>query len=138
MAYRHLFLDSDILLDMFFERKPFSIYTQGLLFESEKRQLKLNTSSLVIANINYLLRKKIGNAATRENIKSLVSAITVLPFEADVINLALLSSFSDFEDAIQFYIAKKYSCDAIITRNLKDYKESTIPVLTAEQFLRTL
>ncbi len=52
--------------------------------------------------------------------------------------MALKSGIDDFEDAVQYYAAKSAHVDFIITRNIKDYKESTIPVLTAEQFLRTL
>jgi predicted nucleic acid-binding protein len=67
-----------------------------------------------------------------------VNLIDILPFEGDVIKLALVSGFVDLEDSIQYHIAQKYNCDAIITRNIKDYKKSKLPVLTAEQFLRTL
>jgi hypothetical protein len=48
------------------------------------------------------------------------------------------SSFADFEDAVQYYAAISAKADAIITRNTKDYKHASIPVLTAEQFLKTL
>jgi predicted nucleic acid-binding protein len=138
MAYSHLFIDSDVLLDMLLNRDPFSAYTKFLLFESETRKLKLSTSSLVIANINYILAKKIGVSATKESIRRLIKLIHVLPFEGDIIDLALTSNITDFEDAIQNLIAERYKCDVIITRNVKDYKESAITVLTAEQFLSTL
>lgn len=62
----------------------------------------------------------------------------ILSLEADNIQHALQSTFTDFEDAVQYDIAKNNDCDTIITRNIKDYKHSAIPVLTAEQFLRTV
>lgn len=138
MIYKRLFLDSDVLLDMFLKRESFFFYTQILLMESEKRKLELKTSSLVIANINYILRKQIGISTTKESIKKLAGSIDILPFEKDAIDFALASNIVDFEDAIQCFIAKKSNCDLIITRNIKDYKNSLIPVLTADQFLRTL
>ena len=55
-----------------------------------------------------------------------------------IIDSALKSRLNDFEDAVQYYTAKSAKADFIITRNIKDYKQSTIPVFTAEQFLRTL
>ncbi len=58
--------------------------------------------------------------------------------ESDIIDLAFDKAFSDFEDAIQYLVAKRYNCDEIITRNIKDYKQSDIPVLTPEQFLKKL
>ena len=138
MAYKHLFLDSDVLLDWLLKSEPYSSFTQTLVNESITQHFKVSTSALVIANINYILSNRTSVANARQNIKMLLNLINVLPFEGDIIKLALDSSFTDFEDSIQFHIALKYNCDAIITRNIKDYKRSTIPVLTAEQFLRTL
>ena len=138
MTYRHLFIDSDILLDMLLIREPFWGYTQLLLLESENLGIRLSTSVLVIANINYILEKKIGAPAAKSTIKTLVKRINILSFESDIIDLALNGKFNDLEDEIQYLIAKRHECDVIITRNIKDYKQSTIPVLTAEQFLNTI
>ncbi|SEO92854.1 Predicted nucleic acid-binding protein, contains PIN domain [Mucilaginibacter gossypiicola] len=138
MAYKRLFLDSDVLLDMFLKREPFFFHTQILLIECIKENIELRTSSLVIANIVYVLRKQVGILKAKENLKNLFNSAKVLPFEFDAIETAISSDITDFEDAIQFHIAQKHNCDAIITRNIKDYKNSTIPVLTAEQFLNTL
>jgi hypothetical protein len=138
MAYKHLFLDSDVLLDWLLNERPFSLFMEGLLTESRILNIKVSTSVLIIANINFILSKKTNSSTAKKGLRTLVNAVNILPFDSDIINLALNSNFSDFEDSIQYYIAERYNCDIIITRNIKDYKKSTIPVLTAEQFLRTL
>jgi predicted nucleic acid-binding protein len=138
MTYRHLYLDSDVLLDWLLKREAFFSFTQTLINESINQDFKASTSALVIANINFILSKHTGASNARQHIRRLVNLINILPFESDIVALALDSSFSDFEDAIQYYIADRYKCDVIITRNIKDYKHSTIPVLTAEQFLKIL
>lgn len=138
MAYKHLFIDSDVLLDLALLREPFYPYIQLLLHEGEIHNVKLSTSGLIIANMHYIMTKQLGALRAREALKALRRLIGVLSFDSEIIDLALASDFADFEDAIQFYIAQKHNCDAIITRNIKDYKNSTIPVLTAEQFLNTL
>jgi predicted nucleic acid-binding protein len=138
MTYKHLFLDSDVLLDWLLKSEPFSEYSQTLINESISQNFKVSTSALVVANINYILSRKTSNSIAKKGIKTLVNFINILPFEGDIISLALNSTFTDFEDSIQFFIAERYKCDAIITRNTKDYRHSTISVLTAEQFLRTL
>ena len=51
-----------------------------------------------------------------------------------VIEQAVLSNFSDFEDAVLYQAAKQAQCEMIITRNLNDFKLASIPVMTAEQF----
>ena len=138
MAFKHLYLDSDILLDMLLFREPFYGYTQLLFHYSENLKFDVSTSSLIFANMNYILSKKMGASRARESLRTLHDLINVLSFDSDAIKYAIASPFSDFEDAIQHHIAIKNNCDAIITRNIKDYKQATIPVLTAEQFLRTL
>lgn len=138
MDYNNLFLDSDVILDLLFERKPYSLFTEVLFEECPKQQIYLKTSALVIANIHYIATKKLGRSLVRERLKNLIKKIGVLSFEINAIDFALNSAFTDFEDAIQHFIATENNCDLIITRNIKDYKHSSIPVLTAEQYLRTI
>jgi predicted nucleic acid-binding protein len=138
MGYKRLFLDSDVILDLLLKREPFSIYTQLILNQSKSEDFELNTSPLIFANVNYILSKKIGGTLAREGLKTFARLINILNFDGDIIEMALNSRFADFEDSIEYYIAERYKCDLIITRNTKDYKHSTIPVLTPEQFLKTL
>lgn len=138
MAYKRLFIDSDVLLDTLLKREPFHSYAQILLMECEKRNIQLSTSALVIANVHYFLSKSKGSATSKKKIQELIKIVKVLSVESDVIDFALDSGFSDFEDAIQYLIAKRYNCDGIITRNTKDFKNSDILVFKPEQFLYTL
>ena len=61
--------------------------------------------------------------------------VKILPFENKVLELALSSDFSDFEDAIQYYTALDNKLAIIITRNKKDFKKSKLPALTAREYL---
>lgn len=50
---------------------------------------------------------------------------------------ALKNDFNDYEDSIQYSSAQTINeIDAIITRNTKDYKNSTIAVMTPLNFLK--
>ena len=138
MAYKNLYVDSDIILDRLLQRTPFYHYSQLLFQIGENKQAQLNTSTLVIANVNYVLSKSIGKVLAKVGIRDTVERLNILSFEPDAISAALESDFTDFEDSLQHFIAAKYHCDAIITRNIKDYKRSNILVLTAEQYLRTI
>lgn len=71
-------------------------------------------------------------------IKILLGKLAVITEDKGVVEQAISSNFTDFEDAVQFYAAKSANADFIITRNTKDYTQSTISVLTAEHFLREL
>jgi len=46
-----------------------------------------------------------------------------------IVELALNdNNFKDFEDGIQYYTALEANCKAIITRNVKDFKNADLPV----------
>lgn len=58
------------------------------------------------------------------------------PLDDKIIGIALNdNSFDDFEDGLQYFTAIENNQDLIITRNLKDFKNSILPVMTARQFL---
>jgi hypothetical protein len=62
--------------------------------------------------------------------------VTVAELNDKIIELSLNDkSFSDFEDGLQYYSALEKEADIIINRNLKDFKNSKIPVITAQTFL---
>lgn len=132
-----VFIDSDVILDALLRRPGFYLPAANILELAYEKRLKLQTSSVVFVNAHYFLDKfdKINKLELLKRLRSIVSIIEV---GEKIIDLAITSNFVDFEDAVQFYAAKSVNADFIITRNIKDYKHSTIPVLTAEQFLRTL
>ncbi|HEY9535140.1 MAG TPA: PIN domain-containing protein [Mucilaginibacter sp.] len=135
---RSIFIDSDILLDLVLKREPFHEWALGIFFAVDKQQVSACTSVHALLNVHYLAKKSFGERNARASLKAIASNVTVIGEDIELINKAIDSDFSDFEDAVQFYAAKSAGAEVIITRNIKDYKQATIPVLTAEQFLKTL
>lgn len=138
MVYKKVFIDSDTILDVLLNREPFLKSAQVLLGLGNETTGKLHTSSLIIANVHYMLAKEFSKAIAKEQLAALVEIISILPFDERDIVLALKSQHVDFEDSLQYFIARKSNCDVIISRNTKNYNKFDIPVLTAEQFLRTI
>ena len=54
------------------------------------------------------------------------------------IDKALLSDFDDFEDAVQYYAAIHDRSDVFVTRNKKDFKNATLPVMTPSEFIASI
>jgi predicted nucleic acid-binding protein len=106
-----------------------------LLEQRKTAKINFYTSTLILANIHYLLAKEFNKHIAKELLKELLKEIEMLPFEPETIKLSLASEHVDFEDTIQFYIAKQHACEVIISRNVKHYKKFDLPVLTAEEFL---
>lgn len=134
---KKVFLDSDIILDALLKRPEFELAAINLLALAAQSGIKAATSSIVFMNVHYFL-DKFDRANKMKLLKTLRSIVDITEIGENEIDLALNSNFSDFEDAVQYYAAISAKADVIITRNVKDYKQASIPVLTAEQFLKTL
>jgi predicted nucleic acid-binding protein len=131
-----LFLDSDVVIDFFTDREPF-ISAASQLFElNEKKEITIFLSAVSINNIYYIVRKHLGHAKALEVVEELIDMTEIVGTTKNEIKQALANEFSDFEDSIQYTSALAIKgLTAIITRNVKDYKNAKIAVLTPSMFL---
>lgn len=131
-----VFVDTDIILDLLSKREPFYKHSAFLFSEADNAKIKIHVSSLSFSNINYILSKQYSADQARKKMLKFKTLVTVLAVTDKVVKLALASDFKDFEDGLQYYTAIENNIKTILTRNLKDYKTSEIPVMTAEQYLK--
>jgi len=125
----HIFVDTDVILDFLGNRKPFSKSALRIFLLAEQKQLILHTSSNSITTAYYLLCKVTTDAQARELISGLLDIIRIIPVTHKVLTQATQSDFKDFEDAVQHFSALTIDeINLIVTRNLKDYSKSKIPV----------
>jgi len=132
-----ILVDTNIVLDLLAKRKEFIIEAQELFTLSDKNEIKLYVSSLTFANTYYILSQKMKLNDARKILRKFKILVEVLPMDDKIIDLSLESDFKDFEDAIQYHTAIENDINIIITRNLKDFKTSRIPVLTAKNYIET-
>ena len=130
-----LLVDTNIVLDLLAKRKEFLVEAQELFTLSDKNELKLYVSSLTFANTFYILSQKLKLSNARKILRKFKVLVEVLPMDDKIIDLSLESDFKDFEDAIQYHTAIENGINMIITRNLKDFKISKLPVLTAKDYI---
>jgi predicted nucleic acid-binding protein len=135
----NVLIDTDVILDFFFDRKPFSDDASQILNLCEKGQVQGFVTSVIISNIYYLLRKTANHRNVIDSLKILMNFIDICNIDKDTILSALNSDFKDFEDALQNFSAQNDSrISIIITRNTKDFKLSKLSVMTPEIFLKAL
>ncbi len=133
---KKLFIDSDVCLDVLTDRQPFAQKSAQLFTLLHKKQITGLISALCLINVHYFLRKDVGDENARTAILRLKTLLTVHAVTDQIIDQALISNFNDFEDAVQHLTALKAGAEGIITRNLKDFKHSKLPVYTPEDFLK--
>ncbi|MCF8348049.1 MAG: PIN domain-containing protein [Bacteroidales bacterium] len=133
---KKIFIDTNIVIDLLSRREPFYQEAAGLFSLADKKIIELSISSLTIANTSYTLLRRTNSITAKEILRKLRLIIKILPLDDKIIGIALNdNSFDDFEDGLQYFTAIENSQDLIITRNLKDFKKSALPVMTARQFL---
>jgi predicted nucleic acid-binding protein len=131
-----VFVDTDIVLDLLGNRKPFYRHAAELFTIADRSEITIFVSSLSFSNLNYILSKQYSSNQARKILMKFKTLVTVLSVSEKVVELALLSDFKDFEDALQYYTALENGVTLMLTRNLKDYKTAGIPIMTAEQYLK--
>jgi len=135
---KKLLIDTNIVIDLLAKREPDYFAAAQLFSLSDKKQIKLSVSSLSIANTNYILLKLKLPSEVKLILRKFKLLVDVLALDDKIINLALNDTdFNDFEDGLQYFTAIENDQDIIITRNLKDFKKAVLPVMTAEQFLKS-
>ncbi len=132
-----IFVDTDVVLDLLDERMPFYKSAAQLFSRADQNEISILISSLSFTTIHYVLRKKYTSSESRKLLGRFKVLVNVVTVDDKVIELALTSSIPDFEDAVQYYAAIENHATTIVTRNLKDYKKASIPVMTAENFLKS-
>ena len=130
-------IDTDVLMDFFFDRKPFAKYATELINLCAEKKVEGFTTPVIIANVYYLLRKTANHSITVEKLKQLLTIIEIVSIEKNAVLDALNSDFKDFEDALQnFSAVENGEIKIILTRNLKDFKKSELAILTPETYLK--
>lgn len=132
-----ILFDTDVLLDFFFDRIPFSNYTAKVLNLCKEKQIEGYTTPVIIANTYYLLRKTAKHEIVIDKLNQLLNIIDITEMNKNVVLKSLNSNFKDFEDALQnFSAVENGNIKVILTRNIKDFKHSELAILTPESYLK--
>ncbi len=134
-----ILIDTNIFLDFFCKRTSFCEPAQKIISLCKDGVLHGFVAAHSISNMFYILRKDFTDDERRELLLALCSIFTVCAIDKEKIIRALQDkSFSDFEDGLQNECALSENLDCIITRNKKDFLNSSLPVYTADEFLESL
>jgi len=138
MAFK-VFIDTNIILDIFLKREPFFNHSQNAVLEIVKNDFIPHISGSSVTDLYYICKKSgMEKEAILENLKELLNAFEVLIIDKSSISDAISSDIRDFEDAVQIMACKKVKIDLIITRNKKDFKTDWTKTQTPQEFLASI
>lgn len=130
------YIDTNIILDVLFKRPGSYEAGVAILKLAENQQLQLLIHEAGIFQIIYFVQKELDLKASKALLANLLSSLNVVSGNKKIFLNALSSEFKDLEDAYHYFTANEHKCEVIITNNSKDFRTSTIPVMTAAHFLK--
>lgn len=132
-------LDTNIIVDALQSRKPWNNAAESIFLKAANNIFIGCITAKSVTDIYYLCHHALhDDAKTRSLISRLFQLFQVLDTTGIDVEKALASGVSDYEDAVMIETARREKCDCIVTRNIKDYSGSTIPVYTPDEFLQLL
>ena len=131
-----LMIDTNIFLDVLTDREPFCRDSKAVLRLCEDGRINGFLSASSATDIFYLVRRQLHSVELAyQALGSVLDIAKVLTVtNEDVLN-AYGQRASDFEDCLLAVCAKANNCDAIVTRNKKDFATFGIALLSPEELL---
>lgn len=133
-----MLLDTDVLIDLALDRRPYSEPASELLDRIERGAASACVAWHSISNFYYIVSSARGGASARDFISELTSFIEVAAGDSEAIHYAAELPMTDFEDAMQVAAARAYGARHIVTRNVRDYQRSPIPAINPQEAISVL
>jgi len=131
--------DTNVILDLLLDRKPFSNDASFLLSKVENSEIIGYICATTITTLHYLAAKTLGAQAASNHIRALLSLFVIAPVNRVVLEGAMASTFKDFEDAVLHEAGCHAGAQYIVTRNLSDFnKKSKLPVFEPGEFIKNM
>jgi predicted nucleic acid-binding protein len=135
---KRIFLDTNIILDLLGQRIPFYDSIARIATLADQKKITLVISPLSFPTVDYVLNKFESAEAVLNKLRKFKIICEVCEVNEETVEKGLNSNFKDFEDAVQYFTALQANCSIILTRNGKDFKNATIPIMSAEEYLSSI
>lgn len=127
--------DTNVVLDVLLAREPHAAVSTHLLNLVDKREIVGALCATTVTTIHYIATRAVGPRKAKKHLVELMTMFDVAPVDDKVLGEALEAGFPDFEDAVLHQAAIAAGCQAIVTRNRKDFLKSKIPVFDPQELL---
>ena len=133
-----LFIDTNLLLDVLAERKPFYNSAARVWSLCETGVCQGIVSAISFNNVFYIVRRARNTDVARRALILMRGVFASVAPDQQILNQAIDSDIPDFEDAIQFFSAQRAGADYLLTRNASDFPKTGLPILAPDEFLMLL
>ena len=133
-----ILIDTNVILDVLCNRPDFVENSSKVWKYCEIDKVKGYISALSVPNIVYIMRIELNPERTRQLIQQIMRIFDVAELKTGDLKNAADMLTCDFEDAVQMCCAERIKADYIITRNIRDFKDSKVPALKPSEFLERI
>jgi predicted nucleic acid-binding protein len=130
--------DTDVILDLLLDREPFAEAAAHIFSKVEKGDMTGYICATTVTTIHYLASKVVGASRAKKSMVRLLSLLEVAPVNRAVLESALEGTLDDFEDGVVSEAASHVGAKAIITRNIRHYRNSTVPAYLPTEYLKMI
>lgn len=132
-------LDTCIIMDAIQNREPFAEDAKNIVRAAANKWFTGCITAKSSTDIYYLTHRCThSDKDTRAILTKLFILFDVVDTAGMDARKAISSEVSDYEDAVMIETAIREDADCIVTRNIKDYSKSSVPVYEPAEFLRLL
>lgn len=129
-------IDTCIVIDALQAREPFAEDAQQIFLAVANKRVMGFLTAKSAADIYYITHRHTHNDQdTRKVLSTLFSLFELLDTAGMDCRKAISSELTDYEDAMMSETALRCGMDCIVTRNLRDYGKSPVPVYAPSTFL---
>ncbi|KAA3658741.1 MAG: PIN domain-containing protein [Calditrichaeota bacterium] len=133
-----ILFDTNVILDVMLLRKPFYNAAVLLLAEVERNNIDGYICSTTVTTIYYLVAKTKGRKIALLQLGNLLKLFKIAVVDKTCLISALNSKITDYEDAVLHEAASQEKLDAIVTRNIKDFKQAQLTIYSPEELSKIL
>jgi len=131
-------VDTNVVLDVLLARRSFVESASRVFALVEQSRIEASLCATTVTTVDYLLTQSLSRDEGRQALRGLLELFEIAPVNRPVIEEALQSKVKDFEDAVLEQAGRLTGAEAIITRNTKDFRKSSIKALDPTELLSAL
>ena len=131
-------VDTDVLIAVALGREGFVGPSREIIQLLRERGETLIVAWHTISNFYYNIERPQDAAFAKDAVTQLLTFVEVADTGTEDARYALDLPMPDFEDAMQVAAARACGADFIVTRNVRDFAQSPIPVLSPADALAEL
>lgn len=128
--------DLNILLDVMQQREAFYAASAAALSKALRGECEGVVPCHAITTLHYLLTRYVNKQKADESMDFLLENLEVVSADSATFRQARQLHMKDFEDAVVASVAAQTGCQAIITRNIDDFRHSPVNALLPQEFIR--